>query len=307
MDKSIILHTIYHNPDRDLVESNFSKLFKNGGNILIDPLFYTLCMDEKLEETLAHNKRMRPYLIWLSSNAAELKQLPIFWELSTVVELLHQSTLPADDIQDNSDIRCWRLALWKKVWINTTIDLILLLAASWPAYYAKILWRDKTWYLHDYSDFLMTTLINLVRWQELDLSANDDFRSIEDYFDIVDWKTWALINLSLHFWTMPYENLYTNEKSEALTDFSMLFARLYQICDDIDDIKCFENWVEWVTLDSSNVYYYVGKNFDKLNRLYNCLREELFLAHDNLKKLWIVKKDDILTVLNILFPVKEIL
>ena len=301
MDKNTILTDIYNNPVRNAVEYNVRELFKNQ-KVIKQPLLYTLCLDEILEPTFEYNKRMRPFLIWLWSNAAELKQDDIFWELATVVELIHQSTLPADDIQDNSDIRCWRDALWKKEWINTTIDLILLLAASGPTYYAKILRWDKDGMFHDYSDFLQATLINLVSWQELDLKAGILWKSISDYFDIVDWKTWALINLALHFWTMPYEYLYSQEKSEALTRFSMIFARLYQIMDDVKDINDVEAWKEGAKLDPSNIYYYGDQNPAVINDLFKNIREELFNSHDELKKLWVVKNDGIRNVINLLIP-----
>lgn len=301
MDKETILRDIYNNPVRKAAEFHIREIFKNQ-NIINGALFYTLCLDENLEPTFEYNKRMRPFLIWLWSNAAELEQDDIFGELATVVELIHQSTLPADDIQDNSNIRCWRDALRKKVWINTTIDLILLLAASGPTYYAKILWWNKSWSLHDYSDFLQTTLINLVSWQELDLKADKWWKSVKDYFDIVDGKTWALINLALHFWTMPYEYLYNKEKSRALTSFSTIFSCLYQIMDDVKDIKDVEEWEEWAKLDSSNIYYYVDQKPEKLNDLWKILRKELFNSHNELKGLWIVKNDGILDVIHLLIP-----
>ncbi len=303
MDIETILKEIYDNPVRSAVERNIKTIFEKL-DIIKKSLLYTLCLDKELEPTFEYNKRMRPFLIWLWSKAALLEQSDIFWKLATVVELIHQSTLPADDIQDNSEIRCWRQALWKRFWNNTTIDIILLLAASGPTYYSKILREDKDWRLHNYSDFLQKTLINLVRWQELDLSANDSKRSIDDYFEIVDWKTWALINLSLHFWTMPYEYLYNQEKSEELSKFSMLFARLYQIMDDIKDIKDIDNRVKWVKLDPSNIYYYVDQNSEKLNDLYWILRNKLFETHNNLKELWVVKNDEILEVIKNILPNK---
>lgn len=303
MDRKTILEDIYNNPVRLAVECNIKTIFekldiinKAQLDIINEALFYTLCLGKELEPTFEYNKRMRPFLIWLSSNAAWLEQSDIFGKLATVVELIHQSTLPADDIQDNSEIRCWRPALWKKFWINTTIDLILLLAASGPTYYAKILWEDKDWELHNYSDFLQKILNNLVNWQELDLSANDSKRSINDYFEIVDWKTWALINLSLHFWMMPYEYLYSEGKSEALTKFSMWFARLYQIMDDVKDIK------DWVKLDSSNIFHYVNWSYEKLNNLYKKLRDNLIQSHNTIKKLWIIKDDWILDVIRVIIP-----
>ena len=299
MDTKSILWEIYKNPVRTAVEYNIKSMFEKQ-DIINGALFYTLCLDKALEPTLEYNKRMRPFLIWLSSNAAWLEQNEIFGKLATVVELIHQSTLPADDIQDNSEIRCWRLSLWKKVWINTTIDLILLLAASGPTYYAKILWEDKSWKLHDYSDFLQKTLISLVCWQELDLSADESKRSIDDYYKIVDWKTWALINLSLHFWIMPYEDLYSQEKSKTLTEFSNHFARLYQVMDDLKDIKDAEKRKEWAKLDPSNIYYYVDQDLKKIEDLREDLHKKLLNSYNELKELWIVKNDCIFDVIRIL-------
>lgn len=296
MNKKTVLNDIYNNPIRTVVESNLMKNFENLKGTIKDAIFYTLCLDEQLEHTLDYNNRMRPYLIRLSSSAAWLNQDSIFWELATVVELIHQSTLPADDIQDKSNIRCWREALWIKFWVNTAINTILILAASGATHYAKILANDVNWKLHNYSDFFQENLNNLVNWQDLDLSANDSKRSISDYFEIVDWKTWALINLALHFWTMPYEYLYSGEKSEALTKFSIWFARLYQVMDDMKDVK------DWVNLDSSNVFHYVNRDYKKLNNLYKNLRSDLVQFNNTIKKLWIIMDDRILNVIEALIP-----
>lgn len=299
MDNKTVLNDIYNNPIRFLVESNLMKKFESLKGTIKDAIFYTLCLDEQFKSirpTLDYNKRMRPYLIRLSSSAAWLEQDSIFWDLATVAELIHQSTLPADDIQDKSEIRCWRQALWKKFWYETAINAILLLAASGSLHYAKTLANDKNWKLHNYYDFFQENLNNLVNWQDLDLSANDGKRSISDYFKIVDWKTWTLINLALHFWTMPYKYLYSKEKSEALTKFSMWFARLYQIMDDIKDVKDGKN------LDSSNVFHYVNWMYKELNNLYKKLRDDLIQSHNIMKNLWIIKDDRILNVIRVLIP-----
>jgi hypothetical protein len=84
----------------------------------------------------------------------------------------------------------------------------------------------------------------------------------------------------------------------------MLFARLYQIMDDIKDIKDIDNRVKWVKLDPSNIYYYVDQNSEKLNDLYWILRNKLFETHNNLKELWVVKNDEILEVIKNILPNK---
>ena len=98
---------------------------------------------------------------------------------------------------------------------------------------------------------------------------------------------------------MPYEGLYSAEKSEALTRFSMIFARLYQIMDDVKDVRDLKNWVEWAKLDPSNVYYYVNQNSEELNDLFWSLRRELLESYKKLKELWVVKYDYILDVIQI--------
>ena len=70
MDKETVLNDIYNNPIRSLVEHNFMKMFESLKGTIKDAIFYTLCLDEQLVPTLDYNKRMRPYLIRLSSSAA---------------------------------------------------------------------------------------------------------------------------------------------------------------------------------------------------------------------------------------------
>ena len=98
---------------------------------------------------------------------------------------------------------------------------------------------------------------------------------------------------------MPYKDLYTEKKSQALTIFSMLLARLYQIKDDIDDINKNKE------LDPSNIYYYVDQNSEKLNSLCKNLLKQLFIAHDKLKELKIVKYDYLLDLAEVLLPEEE--
>ena len=300
MNRINLLNDIYKNPVRKRVEDNIRRIYKNT-DVIYNPVSYTVCLNEQLKQTYDYNKRMRPFLIWLWSIAAWLKQNDVLGELATTIELIHQSTLPADDIQDKSENRCWKQALWKKVWTNTTIDIILLLAASGPTYYANILWKDKNWILHDYSDFLLTTLINLVSWQELDLKANEWWKTIDDYYKIVDGKTGALLDLALHFGTMPYEYLYTEEKSQAITEFAMELARLYQICDDIDDIK------KWNKLDPSNIHNYadITKNPEKMDKIYQALYNKLEKAHNKLLELKVVKENYLMELANVLLPKEE--
>jgi len=250
--------------------------------------------------TLEYNKRFRPYLIELSSQAAWLELDDAFVKTATWVEMKHQASLIIDDIQDWWLIRCWKESAWKKYWLNTALDLAYYLAASSePSSLAKSYFWTKWCKLHDYLMFKQQCLSNMVCWQELDLIANKWWKTIEDYFNIVDWKTWSLINIALHSWSMPYQDLYTEEKSQALTNFSMLLARLYQIKDDIDDINKNKE------LDPSNIYYYVDQNSEKLNSLCKNLLKQLFIAHDKLKELKIVKYDYLLDLAEVLLPEEE--
>ena len=76
----------------------------------------------------------------------------------------------------------------------------------------------------------------------------------------------------------------------------MWFARLYQIMDDIKDVKDGKN------LDSSNVFHYVNWMYKELNNLYKKLRDDLIQSHNIMKNLWIIKDDRILNVIRVLIP-----
>lgn len=301
MDKKQILEDMFGNDVRNGVSKRIKTIYE--WCTLEHSLFYTLLFDKTPEKTFEYGKMFRTYLVKLARSAAGLwiGVNDISVKLPEVVELIHQSTLPIDDIQDNSEMRCWRQALWKIVGKDEATLTGFLLMWSWGTQYANILWEDKDGILYNYSYFLQKTLTNLICWQLLDLKANETWKTIEDYFKIVDGKTWALINLALHFWTMPYEWLYTEEKSEMLTKFSMSFARLYQIYDDIDDIK------KWKELDPSNIYYYadIAKHPENLGKIYLELHDELKEAHDKLLKLWVLKENYLIDLANVLLP-KEV-
>ena len=69
MNIQTILKEVYENPIRTAVERNIRTIFERQ-DIINKSLLYTLCLDKELKPTLEYNKRMRPFLIWLSSNAA---------------------------------------------------------------------------------------------------------------------------------------------------------------------------------------------------------------------------------------------
>lgn len=288
-----IINCPLRTPIEEQMKAYFSPIKEDFGKKIL----YALSLDKDIKPTLEYNKRMRPFLIRWSSQAAGLTLDDDFVKLARDIEMKHQATLIIDDIQDWWKLRCWRKPTYIKYWIKTALNIAYLLAVSWPVQLTKKYFWTKWNLLHDYSQFRKNCFINLVSWQELDLSANGSKRSIKDYYDIADWKTGELINLALHYWTMPYEYLYSKEKSEAITRFSMIFARLYQILDDMKDVET------WTNLDSSNIFHYV-RNYEELNNLYNKLRGNLVQHHNIIKKLWVVKDDRLLDVIDAIIQKK---
>lgn len=297
--KKELLDMIYWCPLRGPVETEMRNFAKKLHYPVNEQLLYVLWLDEDLEPTLEYNKRMRPFLIRLSSQAAWLDLDDDLVKSAVWIEMKHQASLIIDDIQDKSLIRCWRESAIAKYWLEDATLLAYWISNRETPLSKSYFWTK--WYkLKDYSSLKGSKIDNMVDWQRLDIHANEWWNTIFDYLKIVD-KTVPLLDLALHFGTMPYEYLYTQEKSQAITEFAMELARLYQICDDIDDIK------KWKELDPSNIYYYadIAKHPNNLDKIYLKLHDELKKAHDKLLELWVLKENYLMELANVLLPKEE--
>jgi len=149
---------------------------------------------EKNANNQMQGKRLRPLLLLLLCQATEgdlLTALPA----ATAVELIHNFTLIHDDIQDNSSTRHNRNTLWFKYGapqaINTGDALFSLAKISLnrmqKSYHCETILKV--------SSLLDQTVFNLTTGQFLDmLFENSSDISLNDYFDMINGKTGALLS-----------------------------------------------------------------------------------------------------------------
>ena len=138
-------------------------------------------------------KRVRPLLVLLSTFAAGGE-----WEnalpAAAAVELVHNFSLIHDDIQDSSDLRRGRPAVWK-IWgmpqaINTGDAMFAL------AHLATLRLTEATSseIAIDSSHLLLATCLELTKGQFLDMQYEDRIDlTIDDYWPMVRGKTAALL------------------------------------------------------------------------------------------------------------------
>ena len=109
----LLLNELFSSPIRKAVDQEIKRVIETQieNESLQTNLLYHFHLDEEVKPTLEFSKRLRAYLCYLFAQESAFPIEEIV-PLATTVELLHNSTLAVDDIQDNSEYRCGRVYLW---------------------------------------------------------------------------------------------------------------------------------------------------------------------------------------------------
>ena len=243
----LLLNELFSSPIRKAVDQEIKRVIETQieNESLQTNLLYHFHFDEEVKPTLEFSKRLRAYLCYLFARESATPFEEVV-PLATTVELLHNSTLAIDDIQDNSEYRCGRFSLWKKVGIPSAINAAYFLGLYAIQYYQEKM-REYNYY--DYTTQLTRFIERLLCGQQMDLDSNKIERTNENYYAIAYGKTGALLNMACLFGSMPYS--YNEEKAFLIGEFANSLAVCYQILDDLNDIK------KCLPLDPSNIYYFV--------------------------------------------------
>ena len=227
-----LIEELFFSENRKLIDDEIKNVIRlnTTNNEIINSILYHIKLSSDFSKpTLEHSKRLRSFLCLLFGNENNYKTEEIL-PLAITVELIHNSTLIVDDIQDNDIIRCGELALWKKIGIKKAINVAFYLSNIAQAYFHKSK-LDKKYY--DYSDLILDSLDSLFNGQQIDLD-NEGEKTIQKYEEMAFGKTGALILLSITFGSMPFQ--FEKEKFIILKEFSKNFACYYQVRDDLMDI-----------------------------------------------------------------------
>ncbi len=178
-------------------------------------------------------KRIRPLLLLLAyASTAPAAPLGAALPAAAAVELVHNFSLIHDDIQDNSEKRRGRAAVWKK-WgmpqgINAGDALFVLsnqaLMDLAPAFPAQTVVQA--------AGILHQTCLDLTRGQFLDISyENRTDLGVEDYWPMVTGKTAALLACCCHLGALLGGA--DEATQEAYRSFGHYLGLAFQVQDDI--------------------------------------------------------------------------
>jgi geranylgeranyl pyrophosphate synthase len=248
------LQELFFSKKRQLVDYELKRIANNciSNPQLSENILYHLCLNENIAPTMEHSKRLRAYLCLLFAEGAGYEISDIV-PLAVTVELLHNSTLIIDDIQDNGAIRCGKKALWKKAGLANALNASYFLGLFSQSYFAT---QKQKYGYYDYSQLFAETTDKLISGQQSDINAYDiENKNLDAYCEIAKGKTGALINLCIHFGCMPY--VYNQQTSTLLKEFADLFACAYQILDDLSDLQKYMS-ANQAVLDSSNIFYFTS-------------------------------------------------
>ncbi len=189
--------------------------------------------DEHFDEIAADaGKRIRPLVCLVACEALGSdwhRALPV----AAAIELVHNFSLIHDDIEDNSDTRRGRAAVWK-VWglpqgLNAGDGMFVLSRLALGRMGQRGLTIQK-WAAVS-SEFDAATLA-LCRGQFLDLSFESRFDvSVDEYLQMIRGKTAALISAAARFGAILATD--DNKLISTLARFGENIGMAFQITDDI--------------------------------------------------------------------------
>lgn len=246
-----LINELFYSDNRKLVDKEIERLLKEkttNKELLRNILYHLKIRQDNIQlPTLEHSKRLRSFLclqFGIENNFKVEEILP----LAITVELIHNSTLIVDDIQDNTDARCGELALWRKIGIPQAMNVSFYLSNLAQSIFHE--YRTEKRYFN-YSTIITETISDLFNGQQIDLEINDN-KSIEKYEEMAFGKTGSLLLLSSLFGAMPYH--FDFDKFTLMKQFFKYFSCYYQIRDDISDIETNS------TLDIGNIKNYLINN-----------------------------------------------
>ncbi len=245
-----ILEELFSSHKRKMVDDELRRLIASNvtSHSLRENLSYHFFPNSlKTGPSLSHNKRLRSYLCLLFAEEKGYAASDVL-PLAVTVELLHNSTLIVDDVQDSGVSRHDQPALWKKVGIAQAMNVAFYLATVAQAYYQM---HRTSIGLYDYSEEIYSFFDKIISGQQEDIIHTTSFLNIDSYERLVDGKTGALIALSCKMGSCPFTNNHKHVK--IIEKFSILLARLHQLQDDLEDLITINNKTNSVIVKETNI------------------------------------------------------
>ncbi|MQG09737.1 MAG: polyprenyl synthetase family protein [SAR202 cluster bacterium] len=208
---------------------------KLHGNIYDTHKYYMGWTDENGKKINAiGGKRLRPNLVLLGAEAAD-GDIELAIPFAVAIELIHNFSLIHDDIEDMDELRHHRATLWKLWGIpGAIISGNAMLKIADLATNKKIKINEKI--KLEASHILSSRYLTMMEGQFLDIDFESKLEiTIDEYLDMIQRKTGALIEASLHIGAIVgQKNLSMNDqKIESIKIIGKEFGKIFQIKDDM--------------------------------------------------------------------------
>lgn len=180
-------------------------------------------------------KRMRPTLALLAADAVG-GDLDRAMPIAVALEYVHNFSLIHDDLEDMDRVRHHRPTVWA-LWgeptaiVSGNAMLKIADAAAWKLRAAGV---DDAVALEAEAE-LTSHYLKMMEGQYLDISfESEESVSVEQYLDMIERKTGALIEASIYLGSLVAPDLGPDrEKATALKEIGYDLGRIFQIRDDV--------------------------------------------------------------------------
>ncbi len=214
------------------LQSQVSRLNESHTRVFYEMLTYHMGWTGQGAGAEATGKRIRPLMLLLATASCKEADWESALPAAAAVELVHNFSLVHDDVQDNSDKRRNRPAIWAKWGVPMAINAgdalfvisnqaIMDLRRSHPP--STVVQAAAI--LHD-------TCLDLTRGQFMDMSYEErNDLTIEDYWPMIGGKTSALLSACAQIGALLGGA--TNESQENYRQFGYHLGLAFQVQDDI--------------------------------------------------------------------------
>ncbi len=216
-------------------QSSLNKFTKDFYKRLNDPLYITHkyflgWINEKGNPDNVTGKSFRPSIMMLINESLGGNEKDIL-PLAMSIELFHNFSLIHDDIEDKDEMRRNRKTVWK-IWGE---DIGIISGSAMHALASKALDSlkipDKSKLIH-IRGLINKTCIAVIEGQYLDISFETKKEiKLDDYLDMIDKKTGALIKTSVILGAMLESP--NNKTSKIFSEIGRNFGHMFQIKDDV--------------------------------------------------------------------------
>ncbi|MBL01365.1 MAG: hypothetical protein CL774_02590 [Chloroflexi bacterium] len=208
---------------------------KLNDNIYDTHKYYMGWTDENgIKTSAVTGKRLRPNLVLLGAEAVD-GDIELAIPFAVAIELIHNFSLIHDDIEDMDELRHHRATLWKLWGIpGAIISGNAMLKIADLATNKNIKINDKIKLEASY--ILSSRYLTMMEGQFLDIDFESKVEiTIDDYLDMIQRKTGALIEASLHIGAIVGQEKFTRDenKIKSIKTIGKEFGKIFQIKDDI--------------------------------------------------------------------------